>query len=373
MPDPNAGSEVPSAKQHAGRPRLGVKAFQRDWDYIRRLFVTLAVLGLAYFLWRISGVLLLVFAAVLLAVLLRSFANTVARYTPVPEGWALAVAIITAAGVLIGAIILFGSQIAGQITFIVERLPAALDATGDQLGISNASAQLEKTISESSGGGVLSRAAGLGYTVLGVLADLVLVVVASIYLAADPKLYRRGTAKLLPPSQHQRIFDAMDTTGNALRLWFLGQLATMAIVWVASGLAYWWIGLPSPLALATIAALTNFVPYLGAIVGAIPALVFAFSMNMETVFWTAGAVLVIQQFEGNVVTPFVQSRAVSMPPVVVLFAILVFGLVFGVLGILLAVPLAVAVTVLVKKLWIRQTLGEETIVPGEEGAKADSS
>ena len=60
-----------------------------------------------------------------------------------------------------------------------------------------------------------------------------------------------------------------------------------------------------------------------------------------------------------------------MPPVVVLFAIGVFGFLFGLLGIFLAVPLAVAITVLVKKLWARQTLGEETNVPGEEAPADD--
>ncbi|WP_457092727.1 hypothetical protein [Microvirga sp. P5_D2] len=54
-----------------------------------------------------------------------------------------------------------------------------------------------------------------------------------------------------------------------------------------------------------------------------------------------------------------------MPSALVLFAIVAFGVVFGWLGVLLAVPLAVAVSVLVKKLWIRQTLGEHTTVPGE--------
>jgi predicted PurR-regulated permease PerM len=59
-----------------------------------------------------------------------------------------------------------------------------------------------------------------------------------------------------------------------------------------------------------------------------------------------------------------------MPPALALFAIVIFGLLFGLLGIFLAVPLAVAVLVLVKKLWVRETLGEKTVVPGEENAKA---
>ncbi|MXQ11748.1 AI-2E family transporter [Microvirga makkahensis] len=83
--------------------------------------------------------------------------------------------------------------------------------------------------------------------------------------------------------------------------------------------------------------------------GAVPALVFATTMDLATLLWTAAAVMIIQQLEGNVIRPFIQQRAVSMPPALVHFAIVVFGVTFGWLGILLAVPLAVAITVLAKK------------------------
>jgi predicted PurR-regulated permease PerM len=256
------------------------------------------------------------------------------------------------------------------VTQVIKGLPQAINAAGDRIGISNASAELEEAITSGSGG-LLSRLASLGSTVVGALANLALVIVAAVYLAADPTLYRRGAIKLLPPSQHGRILDAMDVTGNALRLWFGGQLVTMTLVGVVSALAYWWIGLPSPLALGLIAGVTNFVPYLGPILGAIPALVFALATDLTTALWTLGAVVVIQQLEGNVITPFIQQRAVSLPPAVVLFAIVVFGLVFGLPGVFLAVPLTVTLMVLVKKLWVRQMLGEATSVPGEEDAAGD--
>ncbi len=373
MPDPPRESTQPGPRLQQWQQRFGREGLQRDWEYVRRLLITLVILGLAYFLWRISDILLLIFAAILLAVLLRSLADLIEQRTPVPERWSLALATTLVAALLIGFLVMFGAQIGSQIGQVSERLPTALDAIGNRIGISNASAQLEQAITSNPGPSILSRAAGIGYTVAGVLADLALVVVASIYLAADPKLYRRGTAKLLPPSQHARILDAMDVTGNALRLWFMGQLVSMILVGVVSGLAYWWIGLPSPLALAVIAGVTNFVPFLGPILGAVPALIFAFAMDLKAVLWTLGTVIAIQQLEGNVITPFIQKRAVSMPPVLVLFAIVVFGFLFGLLGIFLAVPLAVAISVLVKKLWVRQTLGEHTSVPGEEASSPGGS
>lgn len=350
------------------RQRMDADGLRQDGPYVRRLLITVAVISLAYFVWLVSGVLLLAFAAVLLAVLLSSFARLIAEYTPIPEPWALTAATIFVALFFATFFTLFGTQIGGQISQLSETLPSAIDAVGNKIGISNASEKLQEAVAAGSRPGMLSRAVGFGYTLLGVLADLALVVVAAIYLAADPRLYGRGAVKLLPPSQHQRIFEAMDVTGNALRLWFGGQLVTMTLVGMLSALAYWWIGLPSPLALGLIAGVTNFVPFLGPILGAIPALIVAMTMDLATALWTVAAALAIQQLEGNVITPFIQQRAVSMPPALVLFAILVFGVAFGWLGVFLAVPLAVAITVLVKKLWIRQTLGEHTTVPGENAA-----
>jgi predicted PurR-regulated permease PerM len=350
-----------------GRSRYSL---QNDWDYVRRLLIALAVFTLAYFIWLTARVWLLIFASVLLAVLLNGFADLITRRSPIPRRWALPVATVIVAALFASFFFLFGFQIAAQITQVFEKLPAAIDAAGNRIGISDAANRVQDALASRADPSFFFRAAGIGYTLVGALADLALVVVASIYIAADPKLYRRGVAMLMPPNQHERIFDAMDVTGSALRMWFAGQLGAMFVVGLISGLAYWWIGLPSPLALGIIAGLTNFIPFVGPILGAIPALIFALAIDVETVLWTAGAAILIQQFEGNLITPLIQRQAALMPPALALFAIVIFGLLFGLLGIFLAVPLAVAVLVLVKKLWVRETLGENTVVPGEENAKA---
>lgn len=77
------------------------------------------------------------------------------------------------------------------------------------------------------------------------------------------------------------------------------------------------------------------------------------------------AFLVIQQVESNIVQPIVMREAVAIPPAVLLFAVLAFGALFGALGVVLAAPLTVVTFVAVKKLYVRQTLGERTRVPGE--------
>ncbi|MDB5569268.1 MAG: hypothetical protein JWN93_451 [Hyphomicrobiales bacterium] len=337
-----------------------------DWAFARRALIVIILLALAYGAWQAASLLPLVFASIIFAVLLDRLADLIGRWTRLRRSWSLTVATLALAGALIGFLVMFGAQVTGQIALLGEKLPGAINALGGRIGVPDATQALEETLSAAGGHSVLTRAAGVGYTIFGAVGDMLLILVGAIYLAADPNLYRTGVTKLFPTDQHERVLDAMDVTGNALGLWFGGQMVAMVIVGVVSGLAFWLIGLPSPLALGIVAGVMEFIPFLGPLLGAAPALVFALTQDVTTLLWTVFAVVVIQQLEGYVITPFIQKRAVSLPPALALFSIVAFGLLFGLAGVILAAPGTVAVLVLVKKLWVRQTLGEPTKVPGED-------
>jgi predicted PurR-regulated permease PerM len=108
------------------------------------------------------------------------------------------------------------------------------------------------------------------------------------------------------------------------------------------------------------------VPFIGPVLGALPAILIASTVDSPTVLWTVLLFIVVQQLEANVVFPQLGRRMVSLPPALALFAILAAGVLFGPLGLLFGFPMAVVVFVLVKKLYVRETLGEETAVPGEK-------
>ncbi len=191
--------------------------------------------------------------------------------------------------------------------------------------------------------------------------------VGGIYLAANPRMHVHGVARLLPPARRVTVLRAMHDTGNALRLWLIGQGVVMLSMGLMMWAAYAWLGLPSAAALALIAALADFVPFIGPILGALPALVIASTIDMQTLPWTLGAVVVAQQIESYALMPFVQRRAVKLPPFIGLFSIVVFGTLFGLIGIILAVPLAVAVMTLVQRLWVKGVLDEQAEVLGQQG------
>jgi predicted PurR-regulated permease PerM len=307
-------------------------------------------------------------------VILRALADVIAHYVPATKRWSLAIAGLVILAGLALALFLFGRQMRAQLGELARVLPPAVEYVLGEFGVDtrNLREQLPNMLGSGLPQEIIRRAASFGLTLLGAIGNLLLVIVAGVFLAADPALYRLGLIKLFPPSQHERVEGAVDASGVALRLWLKGQLIAMALVGALTGTALWMIGLPSPLALGLIAALGEFVPFIGPILAALPALVIAGSQSTEMLLWTTGAFVVIQQVESNLIAPLVQHRTVELPPVLSLFAVLAFGVVFGPVGLLLAVPLLVVAYVLVKKLYVRETLGEETPVPGEDTAQEEA-
>lgn len=345
------------------RSRLGI---MRDAEFIRKFLIGLALLVLALLLWKLSDVLLLAFGAVLVAIVLHAAADALVRYLRVPDRWGLMVAGLLILMVFIGLGALFGTQVRAQFSNVVERLPFAVDNFSKNLGLGQVSDDISEMISNAPSGGLAARLAGIGGAILDGLANFLLVVIAGLYIAADPRLYTRGFVKLFPKRQHERVESSLDASGQVLRLWLIAQLIAMTCVALLSTAAYWLIGLPSPIGLGLIAGVMDFIPFLGPILGALPALLIAFSVSGEAALWTIGAVLVIQQIEGNVIQPLVARSMISVPPAMALFAILVGSILFGTLGLIFGFPLAIVTYVLVKKLYVRETLGEQTEVPGED-------
>ncbi|MBW3599182.1 MAG: AI-2E family transporter, partial [Planctomycetes bacterium] len=122
------------------------------------------------------------------------------------------------------------------------------------------------------------------------------------------------------------------------------RLASMAVVGVLTAVGLLVLGVPLALGLAILAALLSFVPFLGPVVSAVPAVLVAFVESPTLALWVVGLYGAVQLVETYLVTPFIQQRAVSLPPSALLAAQILMGIMGGILGILLATPLAVSHT-----------------------------
>lgn len=329
------------------------------------------MLGLAalfFLVWQLRTLLLMLFGAVVVASVFRAVADWLCRVTRLPSVAATGLAIVLVLGTIAALGALFGAHIAQQFQTLRDTLPEAWRAFEARVGNFGMGDQFERLVASitTPGGGSLSS---FGRTLLSIgsgLADLVVVIFAGIYLATQPNFYRAGVIKLVPPARRKVAAEAMLESERALRLWLKGQAIAMLVVGLATGIGLWALGMPSALVLGLLAGLLEFIPFAGPIISAVPAILLALAVSPDMALWVGLLYLVVQQLEGNLLSPLVQQYAVDLPGVVLLFSLIGFGILFGTLGVILAAPLAVVTLVLVKRLYVIETLDTPTPIPGED-------
>jgi predicted PurR-regulated permease PerM len=347
------------------RPKNPSTARGSDFDFVRRVLIVVAIAVVVGAIWALSDILLLLFGSILVAVVLRAIADPIARRLRIRDRWALALAGLLVVSSLAVGIFLFGAQLASQMRGLVEQLPMAFGRLAEALQLGSFADLLKGSGLASSLGNLASKMFTWGSSVLGALASVVLVIFGGIYLAADPQLYREGFIKLIPPAFQSNVNATLDDAGTALRRWLAGQLIAMVLVGGLTGLGLWVVGVPSAIALGFIAGLAEFVPILGAIVAAVPAIVIASTQGWEMVLWAVGVLVIVQQIENNLIAPVLAKRMVSVAPVVGLFAVVAMGVLFGPLGLLFGFPLAIVTDIAVRRLYVLDTLDESVEIMGK--------
>ncbi len=346
---------------------MAAKKNESEHIFVRRVLIVLGLATIFFLVWQLRILLLMLFGAIVVASIFRAVADLLVKYARLSNAVATGLSILLILGSIAALIALFGQQVGQQVQGLRETLPDAwrdLEARIGDMGLSDQMDRLMASIT-TPGGGSLS---GFGRTLLSIgsgLADLLVVIFAGIYLATQPNFYRIGAIKLVPPTRRKIAAEAMLESERALRLWLKGQAIAMVVVGLLTGIGLWALGMPSALALGLLAGLLEFIPFAGPIIAAVPAILIALAVSPELALWVTLLYVAIQQFEGNLLTPLVQQYAVDLPGAVLLFSLIGFGTLFGTLGVILAAPLAVVMMVLVKRLYVIETLDTPTPIPGE--------
>ena len=336
-----------------------------DGRFVRRVLTVLALVAFALLLWHLRSLVLMLFGAVVVATIFRALSDRISKLTRAPDGLAVTLSVILVLGSIGLLAALFGAQLAGQVQTLSKTLPAAWSSLEARVGELGLGEPLGGLFGGGSGKGGFTGVAQTMMSVGSGLADALVVIVGGIFLAAQPRFYRGGAIKLVPAGRRPLVAQAMDDSERALRLWLRGQLIAMLVVGVLTGLGLWLVGMPSALALGLLAGLLEFIPFAGPILAAVPAILVALASSPDLTLWVVLVYVVVQQFEGYLLQPLVQQYAVDLPGVVLLFSLIGFGTLFGLLGLIFAAPLTVVTYVLVKRLYVQETLGTETPIPGE--------
>jgi predicted PurR-regulated permease PerM len=120
------------------------------------------------------------------------------------------------------------------------------------------------------------------------------------------------------------------------------------------------------IALGIIAGLLEFIPYVGPILSAAPAIAMAVVDGPEKALYVTLAYVAIQQLEGVVLQPLLMKEGLELPPVITILGQALFSLVFGFMGLMLAVPLLATAMVPIKMLYVRDVVGDDVSIPGDD-------
>lgn len=327
--------------------------------------MVLLAVGLAALLWFLGEVLLLVFAGILLAVALDGLAEPLAARLPLSRGWAVVAVVVLLALLIVGAGFLIVPQFLNQIGAVWDRLT---ELAGQAQQIVERYPVLERIFGggedgEGAAGGMAGRLATATMSLLGAVANLLIVVVIGLFIAADPALYRGGLVKLVPPARRERAEETLSTIASALRWWLLGQLVSMLVLGASTSLGLLVLGVDLWLGLGVLVGLLTFIPFLGPIIAGIPVVLIGFAEGMQMGLLVLVFFLVLQNLEGNVLTPMIQHRAVELPPALLIATQVLFGTLFGAAGLILAAPLAVVGLIAVNLLYIEDVLGDRRATP----------
>ena len=312
---------------------------------IVKILAVLAVLTFFYLVWDIV---VLLFVSLVFAASLGPSIDWLERKR-VPRGAGILLIYVALVFVLSLVIVLLIppiteqiDQLAATFPFYYERLMSLFGNLQIQSDFSEAFQSNLRSVGQtlsSYTGSVVATLSGI----FGGLTTLILVLVLTFYFSASKDGLRHFIRSVTPATHQKYVENMFLRIQDKLGLWLRGQLLLSGIIFAVTWIGLLALGVKYSLVLALIAGITEVIPFLGPIIGAIPAVILAFLQSPIKALLVVILYLVIQQLEGNIIVPKVMQRAVGLNPIVVIVVILLGAKLAGVLGAILSIPVAVAV------------------------------
>jgi predicted PurR-regulated permease PerM len=321
-----------------------------------------------YILWQIRQMLLVVFAAIVLATALNKLARKIQHKFKLPRTAGVLVAIGIFIAILVGFFILIVPPFITQFQELTTTKFPAILKSSSQWGsnfesyipapivpylpnLEDLNRQIQPLIQSFAG-----KSLTIFSSSLGAVLNLLFMIILTIMLLAQPISYRQAFISLFPSFYRRRVDGILAECEVSLGKWVGGAILSMVVVAVLSLIGLLALGIPLALAQAILAGLLNFIPNVGPTISVV--IPVAIALLDEP--WKAVAIFVvyflIQQFESSLLTPYIMAQQVSLLPAITLIAQVFFTTFFGFLGLLLALPLTV-----VAKVWINAVLIEDIL------------
>lgn len=298
--------------------------------------LTLLIVGIAF----LAQPVLLIIGGLVFASMLDGGTRLLGRVLPIRRGLRLLIVTLLFVAFLVGTVWLTGSQMAQQAeTFqrvVTEQLDRALQWVGS-FGVVPADIEVQQIFQQLMGS--LGRLTYAVTSVIGALTSLVMIMVIGLFIAAEPRIYERGVAWMLPIRMRDPFYRTADRMAYTLRRLMAGRLVGMLVEGVGTWLLLWAGGVPMAALLGLLTGILAFLPNIGAILSGVLIILVGFSVGVDTGLWAILVYVLVQTIDGYLIVPYVARRTVDLAPALVLGAQLLFGALFGILGLALADPI----------------------------------
>jgi predicted PurR-regulated permease PerM len=413
--DPAHRGEVPSPRIGRGDVRHNRTVGWRSRDIVRTASLVLAMYLFLRLFWYANALFLTVFLGMLFAIAISAGVDRLQRWR-IPRGIGAAMIVIAFFGLLFG----FGAWMAptlreqgaelriklpeavdrvedwvnkrqsgmfgvllggaGPVTPAAGTRPAAAVAPGQPPAADAAAVADSGKAAPSLKGRLASQMGGVSRYLfpfvthtLAAVGGMLLIIFLSIYLAADPELYRRGALALLPARRRKQGAEVMDRIAMVLRKWLVTQLIAMAVIGTVTTVALLVLKVKAAFALGLLAGLFEFIPTVGPILSAVPAIAMGFLDSPEKALLIAAVYMGIQFLENHILIPLLMKGGMDLPPALTVITQALLALVFGFLGLMVAVPLLATVLVIVQVLYVQKMPGAEARMSDGYSADLDES
>lgn len=322
-----------------------------------RAFVWALTIGAVVLTVYISSALLALFGAMVFAAMIDGGARLLGRVLPIGRGWRVGIVLLLTLLFLAWLSYFAGSTIsreAAAFPAIIERQLSELVAWARTQGFDISFDQIRNYAGNmSSGIGTVTRALG---GILGGLTTALLIAIIGIYIALEPRLYKRGAEWMLPRENRAGFGETLARMGHTMRRLMAGRLFGMAFEAAFTYVTLAWIAplvvgeaVPMAALLAILTGLLAFVPNLGAIISGALMILVGFSGGADMGLYTIAVYFIVQNIDGYIVVPMIAKKTVDLAPALVLAMQLIMGILFGVLGLLLADPLLAMIKVALER------------------------
>ncbi len=317
---------------------------------VKRAAVWIGMASLvAAFIWLAQPILLII-GGIVLAAMFDGGARLLGRILPIPRGFRLTMVVLAVFGFMYWTFVFTGSELAAQAASLQAIVETQVESIGNQIEAAgfNISAEDVKGL----GSQILNsvgRVTAAVSSAVGAVTNLAMMLVLGIFIAAEPRMYERGVAWMLPLAERTHFYGTAEKIGSVLRRLMAGRLLGMAVEGVGTWVLLSLGGVPMAALLGVLTGLLAFLPNIGAIVSGALIILVGFSAGVDVGLYAIFVYFVVQMVDGYLIVPMVAKRAVDLAPALVLGAQILFGALFGILGLALADPIIAMIKVALER------------------------